>query len=414
MGIYYIDEIMGRGKTSAMINFINSSDESTRFLFITPLLDEVDRIQGACASKHFFTPKEAGGKLNNIKTLLREGYNVVSTHALFQRFDVEVMTIVREMGYTLVIDEAIGTIENFKISNYDQDILAESYVDVGQDGVLRWRDEGYDGRFEDYKSKISSGNVHEYNSTHWIALASTALFTSFKDVYIMTYMFEHQVIRCYFDYFKIRYQRLYVGGTSRDTYFLSIDPTEKLDFDYSKLIKIMDKRKLNAIGDDKYALSKAWYKRNYNEPQMVSMRNNLYNFFRNYAKTPSSLNLWTTFCEEEDNKKEKKYDWRGKLSGRGYSKGFVSCTTKGTNKYRKCTTAAYTINLFPDTGIRNFLSKNGIALNNDMYALSEMLQWIWRTAIRDGKEIYLYIPSKRMRNLLIKWIEDVKNGEIYA
>ena len=34
-----------------------------------------------------------------------------------------------------------------------------------------------------------------------------------------------------------------------------------------------------------------------------------------------------------------------------------------------------------------------------------MLQFIWRSAIRDGKEIWVYIPSIRMRNLLKQWIK---------
>ena len=35
-----------------------------------------------------------------------------------------------------------------------------------------------------------------------------------------------------------------------------------------------------------------------------------------------------------------------------------------------------------------------------------MLQFIWRSAIRDGKEIWIYIPSIRMRTLLKKWIKE--------
>lgn len=34
-----------------------------------------------------------------------------------------------------------------------------------------------------------------------------------------------------------------------------------------------------------------------------------------------------------------------------------------------------------------------------------MIQWIWRSAIRNGEEISLYLPSKRMRDLLTEWIE---------
>ena len=41
-----------------------------------------------------------------------------------------------------------------------------------------------------------------------------------------------------------------------------------------------------------------------------------------------------------------------------------------------------------------------------------MLQFIWRSAIRNGEEIWVYIPSIRMRNLLKQWIEE-NSPQIY-
>lgn len=42
----------------------------------------------------------------------------------------------------------------------------------------------------------------------------------------------------------------------------------------------------------------------------------------------------------------------------------------------------------------------------NLWALSEMLQWIWRSAIRNGQKITVYIPSKRMRKLLLQWLNN--------
>ena len=47
----------------------------------------------------------------------------------------------------------------------------------------------------------------------------------------------------------------------------------------------------------------------------------------------------------------------------------------------------------------------GITLNEDLYVLSQMLQWIWRSAIRRGERISVYVPSRRMRQLLIDFLE---------
>ena len=46
------------------------------------------------------------------------------------------------------------------------------------------------------------------------------------------------------------------------------------------------------------------------------------------------------------------------------------------------------------------------------YSLSVLIQWIWRSAIRDGEEIWIYIPVQRMRELLEQWIDEVSSGVV--
>ena len=58
----------------------------------------------------------------------------------------------------------------------------------------------------------------------------------------------------------------------------------------------------------------------------------------------------------------------------------------------------------------SFFAKQGVTINPEHFALSEMLQWVWRSAIRDDKPINLYIPSRRMRELLIDWINTTNQG----
>ncbi|MNR36774.1 hypothetical protein D3C85_1547400 [compost metagenome] len=56
--------------------------------------------------------------------------------------------------------------------------------------------------------------------------------------------------------------------------------------------------------------------------------------------------------------------------------------------------------------IMKLLAQKESNMDQTLYALSEMVQFIWRSRIRDGKEINLYIPSKRMRELLKEWLND--------
>ena len=48
----------------------------------------------------------------------------------------------------------------------------------------------------------------------------------------------------------------------------------------------------------------------------------------------------------------------------------------------------------------------GFPVKEDVFALSEMVQWIWRSAIREGNPINIYVPSSRMRSLLQRWLND--------
>jgi hypothetical protein len=60
-----------------------------------------------------------------------------------------------------------------------------------------------------------------------------------------------------------------------------------------------------------------------------------------------------------------------------------------------------------NVGEKLMYAGRGCDIDEDVYALSVMLQWIWRSAIRDGKDITLYLPSVRMRELLVSWINKV-------
>ena len=67
-----------------------------------------------------------------------------------------------------------------------------------------------------------------------------------------------------------------------------------------------------------------------------------------------------------------------------------------------------------NVGEKIFYKSAGIEVDEDAYALSTMIQWIWRSAIRDGHEIYIYVPSKRMRELLLDWVQQVSGGGDYT
>ena len=137
------------------------------------------------------------------------------------------------------------------------------------------------------------------------------------------------------------------------------------------------------------------------------MKRNLNNYFRNILDAKSETIMWTTFK-----------DFQAKLRGKGYSKqfkseqlenvenayGFLSCNARATNKYSECYNLAYCVNNYLHVSVSQFFRKKGVAIDEELYGLSEMIQWIWRSRIRNGESINIYIPSVRMRTLLKSWL----------
>ena len=83
---------------------------------------------------------------------------------------------------------------------------------------------------------------------------------------------------------------------------------------------------------------------------------------------------------------------------------FVSCTARATNDYSERTTLIYLLNRYLPPEIEKYFSRRGSPIDEECFAISELLQWIWRSAIRNEQKINLYIPSYRMRRLLFRWL----------
>lgn len=392
--------IMGSGKTSAAINFINESDDDTRFIFITPYLEEVQRIKSSCPSKRFHEPQKMGNKLEGMKYLISKGTNIVSTHALFKRFDAEIIDMCRANNYILIMDEVTDVVEKYEISKEDFSILIDNFADIDeQTGLLKWRvpKDDYNGKFSEEKRLCELNCLAYYGGSVMMWLFPIEAFNAFRHVYILTYMFKSQLQRYYYDYYSLPYTYIYVKGNSVDTYHFTTEESEKQSstYNFKNLINILEDEKLNLIGDREYDLSKNWYIRNQNNIVMQQLRNNIQNFFRNKRKSKTNENLWTTFT-----------DFKYCLSAKGYGRAYASINMRASNKYRDRTSIAYPVNRYINTGVKNFFTRHNVKTDEDGFALSEMLQFIWRSAIRDGKEIWIYIPSIRMRRLLNMWIED--------
>lgn len=404
--IKVIDSPMGAGKTSYLIQMIKRNTEN-KYMFITPFLDEVDRIITSCKENKFSQPTNKaknGSKLESLKKLVSKGKNVVSTHALFSIADEELIKLIKSQGYILILDEVMDVVSSADIKKSDIEMLFnENKIKVEEPyNKVIWLDENYDGKFNNIKNMANNNSLYYVNKTLMVWSLPVSIFDCFEEVFISTYMFDAQIQKYYYDYFEMEYEYYHI---ERNISAYKIVKTISFDYDneFKKkakgLINIIDNEKLNAIGDSygngKYetALSKTWYYKNKDNDLIKTLKKNMSNFFRHYCEDKSELNMWTTFN-----------DYKQLLKGKGYTKGFIPCNSRATNQYSHKKNCAYVINRYLNPFYESFFIQRGITIDQDKYALSEMLQWIWRSAIRNDEPINVYIPSERMRNLLVTFL----------
>lgn len=397
--ITVVDARMGRGKSSAAIRYMNRYKDSKRFLYITPYLDEVGRI---CERCDFDQPdSDHMSKSTELKLHMRLGHNIAATHSLFYLMDAEALELVRQKHYSLIVDESIQVIERLNITNKDFDLIISQLATEHDDGRIEWLDDSYTGRFYDYKEMANTGSLFRLDSA-LLNILNPELLRSFDEVFMLTYLFDGQYQKAYLDFFGFDYN---IIGVEQDEsgYRFSDRPDAPPPLDYRELIRIVDDPKLNAVGDKHYALSKAWYdRRGYDNPEIRKLRNGLKKFFQSIPDGSSETRLWSCFKSDVN----KLVDSR---TGR-FRNNFLQTSARATNQYKNRTDIAYMVNRFADPNIMKFFAKQNVTINPEHFALSEMLQWVWRSAIRDDKPINLYIPSKHMRELLINWINTTNQG----
>lgn len=403
MVVKVCDAIMGAGKTESAITQMNQ-DEESRYIFITPYLDEVERIKRSCEVRDFKDPQNKGNrKLGDLHRLLAAKCNIASTHALFETYTAETIELIRDGAYKLILDEVCQVAQTIKISPKDLKMLRAEMIEVGDDCRVRWVKEDYEGRFEDLRDMCMTGNVILYNDCLLLWLFPIEVFHAFKDVIILTYMFDAQVQKYYFDMNGIEIQQIGTMYENGEYHFCDQPHIPEYVKTLHEKIHILEDSKLNKIGEQYASLSASWYdraKKAKGSPLIKQMRNNLVNVFTNRFASPTSQNLWTVFVDYQDI-----------LKGKGYTKGFLSFNIRATNAYRNRDHLAYCVNVFYHPLLKNYFLDHGVEVKEEEYALGEMIQWIWRSAIRDGKEIWVYIPSRRMRELLKKWLLDLSSLE---
>ena len=213
--IKVVDDIMGSGKSTWAINYINNNQEK-KFLCVVPLLEECERFKEQ-TEIDIVDPKNWGSKWNNFKWLVENEKNIVTTHALIQKMDLDMLELLKSKDYVLMIDECLDVLSPYKISKDDVKIIFnENLVSLDDDGFLIWNEEKdpYDGVYNNIKRLCSFKSLMGFNKKNSDELARILMwnfpvdfFKCFEESYIFTYLWDGSIQKSYFDLHKIRYKK---------------------------------------------------------------------------------------------------------------------------------------------------------------------------------------------------------------
>lgn len=424
------DCLMGTGKSSKMIDTINNNPSDQRWIVVVPFLQECHRYAGticdpltednqlpkkddngeviytgegcSASGRRFQHPKATNlTKVEHIAKLVNEGKDIVTTHAALKLFTPNTVKDIKDAGYRLVIDEELECIRPHPVKAHRRKMLLTSQA-VYEDelGLLRWNP---DYPVDDIKEIEGSGYSWEMQIKYLCDNGSLVLISdengqrdlfmweypieflkSFEQIDILTYMFEGSIFQKYLSYYNIDFQ---------------ISKGIQLPSNPRDLIQIVDSERMNKVGSRKEALGVVDQRR-YAKGSVVAttVRDNLTNYFKNttYCQSKPEERLWTCLNEAVP-----------VFKGAGYTKRHIPHNIKAVNSYMGTHHLAYVFNANMHPEPYKYLASRGEEYIPDLdrYSLTELLQWIYRSRVRLDEPITLYIPSSRMRHLLLDWIE---------
>ncbi len=420
MNIKVYDELMGSGKTTRAIQRMNEYIErDEKFIYVTPFLSEVERVVEATGGRAFapksidedlkaclsiennlinenglidLNAKKSFSILNKREQFMKlalEGKCIVTTHSLFTNLPLSDYNFLSE--YTLILDEVITPIFSYRIGEQDINILRDQnmvHIDTNTSLVTFIKDEYNNQAFQTTKRLCQTNTLYFLDKHYFVGIFPVEIFKSFKEIQILTYLFEGSLLSSYLNLYDLDYE------------IVSNDNFKQLS-ELKKLLNIYQ----GSYGNYN-SFSKSWIER-LSKKDAKRISDVTSNTFKRVFNTKSEENAYTTF---------KLY--RDKLKGKSYTKGYIPVNARASNEYRHKSSMAYLANRYFDPQTLNFFKERNISLNEDLWALSELIQWLWRGCIRDNKPMNLYIPNTRMKTLLIDWLDgkhlSMKNSQTAA
>ena len=400
-----IDSIMGSGKTQWAISYMKNNLSEKKFIYVTPFLEEVDRIKKAVPGFESPEDQKFMTKSGHLSELVKQGHNVAMSHELLKNLSVKQLSLFKD--YTMILDETLGFITSYKEAGLkDMEILLEaggitfdsesnkySITEYGKELMKKGKDGKKTKLYKELRL-IEEGKLYLYGNKSLMCELPKELVTSFQNIFMMTYLFEGSIAYAFLEAHNISYKKYQVVQETDSSYQIA-DYSESLAKTrtqaYYKLINLHEEKYNLKIIDSIGSLShRAQEKMSSAEAKLLG------EIVRQYLRSMSASQgdvLLSVFGSIKE-----------KVKIKGFSSSFLPYNSRATNKYSHTHTLAYCISKHAHPDIRGYLStKYQVGIDEDKLALDSMLQWIFRSRIRNRENINLFLPCPKMRKRLKEW-----------
>lgn len=425
MEIKLIDYMMGVGKSSYILDKMvdwSNDGKYEQFVYISPLLSEVGgkrkdkgrgydkgRVQEKCPWLDFKFPVTQGSsKLDSFRDLLLRGKNISATHSVFTNLTPLDIELIRERKNVLIIDEEVQALDTYNDlgKNHFNVLLSGGQVYITKEGKVCWNHKDFpqsedflnrpdDGDYSINDRKLSrfinlcdGGYLHKVNDKVIIWEYPMSILEAFDEVIVMTYMFDASPMASWCKMNDVGVKQLSIPELD--------NKQDQIKKEVRGLLDIVETKKMREV--EKFGYSYSWWNgTGMNKIYTDKVKKVLEDVSKNHLSGIGYKDYLFT-CPENSFKK---------IKGVGFSRSdWLYSDCKATNDYADKKVMFYLYSKFPNVFVSPFCKDKGADIDPDRYALSSMLQWLWRGCIRKGEPMKVVVLSKRMRDLLLNWLEE--------
>lgn len=409
--IKVLDALPGCGKTTAIYKHMDSHQEFP-WLYLSPMKDEVEirlhnDIEHLGLTIDFFiaedksTNRERKTMTHQVLEALKRKENIACTHALMMRFTDEHIKEIKDNGYRVVCDEELNLISAYNdLTKGDIEFLLENKhitIDEADGRISLLSDIGDDTRYADVAMYARMGCLYaaKKRNNFLVLQMSPKIIEAASEFILLTYLYQGSIMDTF----------MTMHGYSSTRF--------ELELLYSEKERIKQLRDLLTIVEtpavkkaQKYALSASWW-RTASKEDISALEKNFVSIVR--ASNLSSDLVMHTLPKLNHNGSDG-VDKTSKLfkpAKFDTSNSFVYSTARATNQYAHKQLAIHMLNIYPNQPVLAYMQDMTYVCDSDNYALSTLLQWLFRGCIRKNEPMKIALFSKRMSLLLKMWLSRV-------